>query len=176
MSIDRETKAFEELYIAHLTAVYRYAYLRLASKEAAEDVAQTVFTKAWVARKSYEERGKTPLAYLFTIARNTIIDRARRKDALPVEPDSHVLLSIPDDANDPRDIALQREARETVYSALRHLGDESQEILTLRYLAELEYADIAAITGKSEVAIRQSVSRSLKDLRKIVEENKNRHG
>ncbi len=156
---------FENLYQAYLTPVYRYCYLRLGSKEAAEDVAQTVFEKAWTAKESYQDQGKTPLTYLFTIARNTIIDRLRRIEAIPIDPHTPAFLAIEDDNHDPRSPSHQREVAESVYQALGKLPEEPREVLMLRYIAELPYEDISLLLGKTQEAIRQFVSRGLKELR-----------
>lgn len=163
-----DSNEFEKLYRAFMTPVYRYCYLRLTSKEAAEDVTQAVFTKVWTSKRNYEDQGKTPLAYLFTIARNTIIDRLRRTEALPIDPQAPAFLMIPDDRNDPRSASQKREAAEIVYQALGKLPEESREVLMLRYIAELSYEDIAALLGKTQEAIRQMVSRGLKELRNHV--------
>lgn len=160
---------FENLYQSHLTPVYRYCYLRLGSKEAAEDVAQIVFEKIWTAKESYRDQGKTPLAYLFTIARNTIIDRLRRNEAIPLDPQAPAFLIVADDGNDPRDSSEQREAATRVYHALGKLDEEPREVLMLRYIAELPYEDISLLLGKTQEAIRQIVSRGLKELRNHVE-------
>lgn len=157
---------FEHLYKAYLTPVYRYCYLRLGSKEAAEDVTQIVFEKVWTAKKTYEDQGKTPLAYLFTVARNTIIDRLRRTEAVPLDPQASEFLKIADDGNDPQHPSRQRETTETVYRALQDLEEDYREVLMLRYIAELSYEEMANILNKSQEAIRQMVSRGLKELRK----------
>ncbi len=159
---------FENLYQSFLTPVYRYCYLRLGSKEAAEDVAQVVFEKVWTAKESYRDQGKTPLTYLFTIARNTIIDRLRRNEAIPIDPQTPAFLAIADDGNDPRGASEQREASQRVYQALGKLDEEPREVLMLRYIAELPYEDISLLVGKTQEAIRQIVSRGLKELRLYV--------
>ena len=159
---------FENLYQSYLTPVYRYCYLRLGSKEAAEDVAHVVFEKVWTAKESYRDQGKTPLAYLFTIARNTIIDRLRRNEAIPIDPQTPAFLSIEDEHHDPRDLSHQRETAEIVYRGLGKLDEEPREVLMLRYIAELPYEDISLLLGKTQEAIRQIVSRGLKELRNYV--------
>jgi len=162
---------FENLYQAYLTPVYRYCYVRLGSKEAAEDVAQVVFEKVWKAKEGYRNQGKTPLAYLFTIARNTIIDRLRRTEAIPMDPQTPAFLIAEDDTHDPRSDSHRREAAEIVYRGLGKLAEEPREVLVLRYIAELSYEDISLLLGKTQEAIRQIVSRGLKELRNYITPN-----
>ncbi len=161
-----DQKAFEELYETCLAPIYRYCYARLGRKEAAEDITQIVFAKAWQARRQYEHRNRPPLAYLFTIARNAIVDHIRRKEPIPVFNAEQLLLTLPDDTQTPARIAEQREAIEYTDKALRGLDSDQCETILLRYIADLPYAEIAIIMGKSEENVRQIVSRALKAMRK----------
>src|SRR5213592_4744988 len=96
--------AFGQLYDRHVSAVYRYVYYRVRDDAEAEDLTSDVFMKALRAIPRYEPR-QAFLAWLYRIARNAVIDRARRtriqisfEDALAhpgvdqvVEPDSALL-------------------------------------------------------------------------------------
>src|SRR3989344_3099477 len=157
--------AFDELFQSCFTPVYRYAYARLGYRELAEDIAQTVFSKAWTARDRYEDRGRPPLAYLFTIARNAIIDFQRRKDAMAMPYADMALLAVADDANDPVRMAQQTENAKTVRAMLMGLPEDQRDIILLRYIAELSYAEMAEVTGKTEEALRKTVSRTIHELR-----------
>lgn len=162
---------FDEFYAKYVVPVYRYCFLRLGSKETAEDITQVVFEKVWKNRDNYTERGRPALAFLFTVARNSIIDHLRRNVPIPLDPQSVAFTTIPDEENDPRTPSQQREAIEQVYENLQKLDPQSREIVTMRYLSELDYEDIAKVTGKKEATIRQVVSRSLKALRENIYKN-----
>lgn len=163
MGIPKET--FEELYKNCFTPVYRYAYARLGHREAAEDIAQIVFSKAWETRDRYEDRGKPPLAYLFTIARNSIIDRLRRKEPLVMSDIEISSLKIQDDTNDPARMSQQAESSRFIQAALADLPEDQREAVLLRYIADLPYSEIADILDKNEEAVRKTVSRALQLLR-----------
>lgn len=156
---------FEELYKDSFVPVYRYAYARLGHREAAEDIAQIVFTKAWEKRDRYEERGKPALAYLFTIARNAIIDRQRRKEPIVMDDAQLARLEIPDD-QDPTTTAQQSENVRSIHAALAELSEEQRDVVLLRYISELSYTEISKITGKSEEALRKTVSRAIHELQR----------
>lgn len=80
----RERAAFAALYDRYLTAVYGYCYLRLGSKEAAEDATSLVFTKALDAISSCQpDRFRS---WLFAIAHNVVVDSYRsRSSTEPIE-------------------------------------------------------------------------------------------
>lgn len=80
----RERAAFATLYDRYLTAVYRYCYLRLGTKEAAEDATSIVFTKALDAISSCQpDRFRS---WLFAIAHNVVVDSFRSRSSTgPIE-------------------------------------------------------------------------------------------
>src|SRR5262245_60215601 len=73
---DRE--AFHDLYLAHHASVYRYACGETGNEDDARDVVQETFVRAWGALARF--RGESSLLHwLFRIARNLVIDRARAR-------------------------------------------------------------------------------------------------
>lgn len=155
--------AFETLYRMYMIPIYRYTHARLKNKDDAEDVVQEVFTRAYAAMGRYEDKRETMLPYLFTIARNLIINMGKKKRAdtmLPEEIDRHSL-----DLADPEREAMAGEERRALYIALEKLPDADRAIIELRFFAEYSYPEIAAILGKREDAVRQSVARAIKKLR-----------
>ena len=71
-----DPRAFGALYECYLNPVYGYCYVRLGSREAAEDLTSEVFIKALAGLDCY--RGGLFVAWLFRIARNVVIDAQRR--------------------------------------------------------------------------------------------------
>jgi len=63
----------------YVTPVYRYVLMRLHNTDDAEDVVQETFMKAYQAIDRYEDEGKGMLPYLFTIARNLLINHTKKK-------------------------------------------------------------------------------------------------
>lgn len=158
---DRE--AFGVLYARFFTPVYRYIFVRVGNPSDADEIAQDVFLKSLAAFVRFEARGDSPLPYFFTIARNLIIDRSRKKRWEPEDP---AVLDRERAAGDnPSGDAMRREDAEQLRAAIEILPESEREAVTLRFLSELSYKEIAATTGRSEDAIRQSVSRGLRSLR-----------
>lgn len=158
-----DTRAFETLYNECFTPVYRYLYKRVRNKDDAMDLAQTVFVKLATTTAVYEAGDTGLLSYLFTVARNTLIDFSRKEshgivydDELVQENDTH---ERSDDAMD------VHEKRDLVLRALKELDEPTREIMELRFVDGMKSHEIAAIVGKSEESIRQIQSRALKKLR-----------
>ena len=159
-----DRRAFAALYERHLDAVYRYCFFRLRSVPEAEDMTADVFHRALVAMPRYQPK-RPFLAFLYTIARNAIVDRARgaRSDA-PFED----ALDHPTEAPGPEAHALAEAEATQVRAAIRELSPLQQEIVILRFIEGRTTKEIAAITGKRESTIRGIQMRALAGLRGIL--------
>src|SRR5687767_3049379 len=78
--------AFGKLYLRYFDGIYGYLRTALRDPHEAEDAAQDVFMQALRAIPRYELRGQPPRRWLFRIARNQAIDRARRRRSTPEDP------------------------------------------------------------------------------------------
>lgn len=166
-----DESALSALYELYFTPVYRYLRLRVPGREDCEDLAQTVFLKAYQAMPNFEERDRSPLAYFFTIARNAAIDYWRKQKNHSMRVGEAVFEIIADDRERTDRGADEAERRREAARALAKLAKEPREILTLRFINELSNKEIASITGKSQDAIRQIQSRALRALRKEMSEH-----
>src|SRR5690606_34457017 len=76
----QSVRALHDVYAGPL---YVFAYRRLGDKQAAEEIVQDTLVRAWRSADTYDaDRGPIG-AWLFTIARNLVIDHARRSAARP---------------------------------------------------------------------------------------------
>lgn len=161
-----EAAAFGALYDRYVEAVYRYVFYRVRETAEAEDVTSEVFMKALRAMPRYETR-QPFLAWLYRIARNAVIDRARRKrtqvsfeDAL-AHPNADRIL-------DPDATLFRQVDAETLRGAIRQLTPLQQEVIVLRYVEGLDTRAIARIVGKREGTVRGIEFRALGALRQLV--------
>jgi len=154
----------EALYRELFTPLFRYFVFRTKNKETAEDLTQSTFLK-FLLQENYPTEKLHATRLLYTIARTMLIDHYRAHarnphvslEAKNIEPPSEERTAEAA-FSDNEDIAYAK-------SLLADLSDTEEEIVSLRILAEMEYADIALTTKTSEVNARQIYSRALKKLR-----------
>jgi len=154
---DRE--AFAALYRYYLGPIYRYLYQRVGNPHEAEDLAAQVFMEALeglIARRYCPSSSFA--AWLYGIARHKLVDFYRQRPSIPLD----------ERASTPSDLLADIEKgddRSRVARLLARLDEEKRELLRLRFIAGLGFAEIAALEGRSEAAIKMSVYRALAWLR-----------
>jgi RNA polymerase sigma-70 factor (ECF subfamily) len=143
-------------------------YLRARDREAAEDVASETWIKA--ARSLVRFRGTEGQfrAWLFTIARNGLIDwrlRAQRRPAVALDPDD---LRTSAAADDPASEAIEALDTEAALRLVALLPDSQADVILLRVVAGLDAARVADIVGKREATVRVLQHRGLRRLAELL--------
>jgi RNA polymerase sigma-70 factor (ECF subfamily) len=158
--------AFAVLYMRYFDRVHSYLRVVLRNAHDAEDAAQSVFVRAFRALGDYERRGSPFRGWLFTIARNEALNRLNGRERVSaVEPaaidrhreaesDPDILSSALDWISD-RDLML----------FIERLPLEQRQVLLLRYMHDLPYAEIASILGRSPNEVRKLQQRATAFLR-----------
>lgn len=163
---DTQGKEFMALYEKYSDSIFRFMLFKVSNRETAWDLTQECFFKTWQHITNDKKAITNQKAFLYTVARNLVIDhwRAKAKHAtVDIEAASYVI----DDGNDVhREAVLQDEAR-YLLRLLKNLPEESRDILTLRYTDGLSFEEIASITGKNNIAIRVHTHRALKKLKAL---------
>jgi RNA polymerase sigma-70 factor, ECF subfamily len=161
-----EAAAFGVLYDRHVDAIYRYVYYRVRDDAEAEDLTSDVFMRALKAMPRYEPR-QAFLAWLYRIARNAIIDRARRGNRqVPFE--DALEHPMPDQIVEPDVELLARADSDTLRNALKKLTPLQQEVLVLRFLEGYSTHEIAKLVGKREGTVRGIQFRAIGALRQLI--------
>lgn len=160
-----DKEAFEKIYNLYFIPIYRYLYFRLKNKEDAEDLTQTVFLKVYTALGKFQEKGKNPLGYFFTVARNSLTDFWRKKKEVVLKEPEKELENLQDFKNNPQEFAIDREIKDFFQRAMDVLTEEQREVIVLRFINDLPGKEISSLLGKSEEAVRQLQCRGLKTLR-----------
>ncbi len=115
---DGSTEAFEKLYQQFFMSVYRYTAFRIGG-DVAEDIVADVFVKAWEKLHLYKPQKGVPFgAWLFRIARHTVIDTYRRDRNFEEIPEN---LADPDTMNRADASVKTRDVLRTVREALEKL-------------------------------------------------------
>lgn len=165
--------AFTKIYDLFYTPVYRFIFLQVRHKEEAEDLVQITFLKSLEALNSFEERGAKFSTWVYTIARNSVIDHwKKKKDVITSEENF-----IENVAHEGRleDEIYKNENAKMIKSLIEELSHEQKEIMILYFVEELSYREISNIIGKKEDAIRALKYRALKSLRGRIEGLKNKY-
>lgn len=158
--------AFGSIYHSYYTPIYRYVLYRTKSVRDSEDITHEVFLKALRVMDRFSMRKVSPLAFFYTIARNTLIDMYRMKRDEIVDED--FFDTIASTHPKPSDEVSAQEDIGHVRKAIASLPEEQKDVVMMRAIGELSYEEIAKVLKKSEQAIRQIYSRGLKSLRGIL--------
>lgn len=154
--------AFGKLYQYYVDRIYRFCYFRTnQKKEDAEDLTADVFVKAWEKLATF--RKGSFQAWLYMIARNTIIDHYRS-----THQQVQLHEEIPDEKESLVDMVATTLEVSRVKKCMKYLTDEQQEIIVLKYVEDVSQKEIAAIVGKSEEAVRALSSRAIGKLRELL--------
>ncbi len=145
--------AFGKLVNKYYEMVYAVVFGILHHREAAKDVAQEVFLKAFRELVRFEGKAKFK-TWLYRVAVNAALDEVRKRrpteslDATDkaAEEDERPVV-IPDRSLGPRDRTAQRELRELLDQAINQLTPEHRAVLVLREWQELSYEEIAETLG-----------------------------
>jgi len=162
-----EPGEFAAIYTRYSNRIYLYVRSRVASDEDAVDLTQQIFVKSFKALPKYRFSKAPFSAWLFRIARNSVIDHQRRNrpsttlDAVPT------ILREP--GMGPEETAIRTEEVERLRLALQALDRDKRDLLALRYAGNLRIKEIATVTGKSEEATKKQISRALTKLRQQYE-------
>jgi RNA polymerase sigma-70 factor (ECF subfamily) len=159
----RDPEVWAEVYEEFFPRIYRYVAARVQNRSEVEDLAEQVFLKALEASPSFKWRGAPVAAWLFRIARNQVIDH-RRTD----KTGKRAFLSegIMSDSDGPETVAERNWEMRRAIEAVGLLTHAQRDVIELRFAGELSTAEVAAILGKSQGAVKVLQHSALAALRK----------
>ena len=159
-------QAFLAAYDDYADAIFRHCYFRVFRKSRAEELTQEAFMKTW----EYLAAGNQVLnirAFLYRVANNLIIDESRKAKEASLE---NILAN--DASLEPADNApLKMEqalANKEILETLHALSAADREIITLRYMDDLDPKEIAEILNISANAVSVRIHRALAELKKLI--------
>ena len=162
-----DADAFAQLYDAYVDRIYRFIYFRVSDDITTEELTSQVFLKAWEFLDRYQSGNSPYLAWLYTIARNLVIDYYRTKKET-VNLDDVVNVTASDSSLDEE--VQGRFELQAMRDAMQNLTDEQQQVLVLRFIAGMSTEEIAEFMEKREGAIRALQMRALQALSKYMVE------
>jgi RNA polymerase sigma-70 factor (ECF subfamily) len=168
--------ALAELYDRHFDGIYRYLYTRVRHQADAEDLTEQVFLKMVDSIQGYRPRGVAFSSWLYRIAHNLLVDRYRRAGREAMELSDELRDNRPQ--SDPAAMAQNSEDRRRLQQAIQRLTPEQQQLITMRFIDNLEVEEIARLTHRRAGAIHSMQHRALASLYRFLleqEEVRARH-
>jgi RNA polymerase sigma-70 factor (ECF subfamily) len=157
----QDPSRFAELYELHFERVYAFIARRVRDRSAAEELTSHVFHQALANLGKFKWRGAPFAAWLFRIARNSIVDRAQRQ----LRESGEAFTPPPDSSTSPEPSLEQVEMLAQVYQLVEKLPAEQRHVIRLRFAEEKSIREIAQKLSRSEGAIKQLQFRALQNLR-----------
>lgn len=157
-----DQEAFAALYDRHFQGIFDFALRVVRDRDAAADVVQNTFTKAW---RVFRERDPADnvRAWLYTVARNCAIDELRhRKRFGGSSPDGEGLDFTQikaDRLSEPSEVLFDRELVELVWDSAAALSPEDYSLLDLHIRRELSADELAEQLGLNKGAVYTRLSR-----------------
>jgi len=159
-----DMQAYEELVRRYQDLAFRCAFLVVRNAEDANDVTQDAFVRAFAALPRFRaDAAIRPwlLAIVSNQARNHRRSR-RRREGLVLRAGEDAPRG---DAASAEESVLDRERRAELLAAIEGLREEDREVISLRWFAELNEAEMAALLHRPSGTIKSRLSRAMQRLR-----------
>ena len=162
----KDPNEFGELYLLYAQPVFRYLFSRIGNLSEAEDATAQTFLAALERFPKYRHDGYFA-SWLFSIARNKAMDyfRNQRKET-PLEEAEF----IPADGNMLQQV-IKTERIAALSKLIRAVPEEERELVRLRFVAELRFAEIGHLLGQKEDTVKKSIYRLLARLKVQLEDS-----
>jgi RNA polymerase sigma-70 factor, ECF subfamily len=155
-----------ELYRRYSGQLFGFACNALGDRELAEEVVQDVFARAWRHADDYDPRRASVRTWLYSIARNRVVDARRRAAVRP-----GVAATPEHESPAELDRTLEHAVlRWQVAAALARLSPEHREVIRLAHYGGLTLREIAERKGVPLGTVKSRTSYALRSLRLILDE------
>jgi RNA polymerase sigma-70 factor, ECF subfamily len=171
-----DSQEFSKIYDTYVEKIYRFVYLRINSKEEAQDITSQVFlnflSKSNKITKLNTEDVVSLQAFLYRIAKNLVIDTYRKKGQVTFSLDDENIDNKIPVVNTTEDKLDDNNHLELIKEKLNRLRSPYWEVVVWHYLEELDLDTIAKILNKTPGNTRVILHRGLNQLKKGVENEK----
>jgi len=150
-----DVEALSHLYDEFFDKIYRYIFIRVRSKEVAEDLSSQTFLRLLEKISDFTWRGSGFSAWLFRIANNLVIDWFRVNKEVSKE------IEVEDEKASTEYSVITNESFKEVILALKTLTDNQQQVIILRLVSGLTCRETAEVLDLSEANVRTLQYRAL---------------
>lgn len=167
----------DELIVRYQHRLLRYLLYLTGNREQAEDLFQEVWMRVLVRGSQYNGQARFE-TWLFTIARNLLIDQRRKRTMSSLDElfetggddDRPMAFEIADGEPTPFDQFVNLEDRERIAAALLELDTLHREVLVLRFHEELSLDEIAKVTKAPLSTVKSRLYRGLAMIKPILKQ------
>jgi RNA polymerase sigma-70 factor (ECF subfamily) len=168
----RDPELLDRLIEQYQYRLFRYLLYITGNTERAEDFFQETWIRVLERGHQYDGKFKFE-AWLFTIARNLVIDWQRQKKAVSLDamtdPEEGKPFEIVDEkAESPLQLFLQSESQDQVQASLALLPAPYREVLLLRFQEEMQLDEIARIQATPISTVKSRLYRGLESLKSLL--------
>jgi RNA polymerase sigma-70 factor, ECF subfamily len=156
-------RAFEELHRRYARPVLGIALRRIGDRGRAEDATQDTFASLWRSANRFDPTRGKATSWLFTVARNAIVDGLRRRP----EPTVEAPPDVPEPGPGPDDAAESEWVSWRVHRALETLPDQERTLVELAYWSGFSQSEIADHVG---IPLGTVKTRTRSALRRLADE------
>ncbi len=161
-----DTEAFAELVRRYEKTVFNIALRMVGDRDDAADMTQEAFIKAYGSLGSF--RGDSRFsAWLYRITTNVCLDHLRaraRKKQVSLDDDDGQEFELPDMRAMPEEQLMRKLSMQAVRRGLERLAPEHRQILIMRELGGMSYAEISSTLSLEEGTVKSRIFRARKNL------------
>jgi len=160
----RDPELLDRLIEQYQHRLFRYLLYLTGRRDQAEDFFQETWIRVLERGHQFDDRYAFS-TWLFTVARNLVIDQMRRKQPASLEgllDEDEAPFDVPATGQaSPFDISLQREQNQHISEGMLHLSAEYREALVLRFQEGMTLEEIASVTGAPLGTVKSRIYRGL---------------
>jgi len=177
----KDPALLDQLIVRYQHRLLRYLLFLTSNREQAEDLFQEVWMR--VLTRGSQFNGKSRFeTWLFTIARNLVIDQRRKRTMSSLDElfeaggddDRPLVFEVPDHEPDPFDRLSNVEDREQIATALLQLDTLYREVLVLRFHEDLSLEEISKVTQAPLSTVKSRLYRGMASIKPRLERAQNR--
>jgi RNA polymerase sigma factor, sigma-70 family len=149
--------------------IFRYT----GNRDDAEDFAQDTFLKLYKSKHLYKEIAKFS-TWFYTIALNTVKTNLKKKSRMSTlsisdyDDESNKDYDLPSDSGEPDELINSKMEVEFIQKAINNLDKSFREVILLRDVQDLEYDEIAKITGLPLGTVKSRINRGREKLKSVL--------
>lgn len=168
MSTEGDQRFFTEIYEQEADPLFRFCLLRVSNRERALEITQETFARLWESI-SVGKDVQSPRAFIYTVARNLIIDWYRKKKPVSIEALSGDEGKDFDILDEDASSAIEMDAlAKQALSLLNKLESQYKEVIYFRYLEGFSPQEISEILGLNANTVSIRITRGMEALRKLM--------